>query len=373
MPWNDNKGGGGSGGPWGGSGGSGGSDGGKSPWGGRPSGDDGQGPDLEDSLRRMQERFANRRGGGGGGKRRGGGRGLGGAGFGVIAVIALVGWFMTGVFQVNEQEQAVVLRFGEFHRTDGPGFHVRLPDPIESHQIVPVNKIQTIEIGVQNQEGQMLTGDENIVDIDFVVFWKVNNPQDFLFNVKEPDDTLRMVAESAMREIVGKRALQPIITTARDEVQSAVRTLIQATLDEYGAGIQVTEVQLAKADPPEDVIEAFRDVVNAAQDKETTINEATAYANDIVPRARGEAQKKLQEAEAYRSQVIANSNGEAERFRLIYEEYKKAPRVTKERMYLETMEKVLSRSDQIILDSKSGAIPYLPLDQLRRSKGGENQ
>jgi membrane protease subunit HflK len=318
----------------------------------------------------MQERFASRRrGGGGNGGRKGGGGAFGGAGFVLFAAIALIGWLSTGIFIVQEQQQAVVLRFGEFHSTRGPGFHIRFPDPIENHQLVAVNKIQNLDVGKGATEGQMLTGDENIVDIDFVVFWKVKNPQDYLFKVKDPEGTLKAVAESSMREVVGKRDLQPIITTDRDEVQSDALQLIQATLDSYGAGIQITEVQLAKADPPVEVIDAFRDVVNAAQDKETKINQATAYKNEIVPQARGQAQKLLQEAEAYRSQVVANSTGEAERFRLVYEEYRKAPRVTRERMYLETMEEVLGRSDTIILDNEAGALPYLPLDQLRR--GGQ--
>lgn len=364
MPWNDNKGGKG---PWGdGPTGSGGED--KSPW-GRPGDNGQQGPDLEDSLRKMQEKFANRRKGGGrggnGGKSSGGG--FNGAGFALFAVIAAVGWVATGVFQVNEQEQAVVLRFGEYHSTRGPGFQLRFPDPIETHQIVPVNKIQSIEVGA-GAKGQMLTGDANIVDVDFKVFWKVSNPQDFLFNVKRPVDMLRAVAESSMREVVGKRDLQPIITTGRDEVAASVLQLMQDTLDSYGAGIQITEINVAKSDPPAEVIDAFRDVRNAGQDKETTINQAKAYANNVVPRARGEAEKLLQEAEAYRSQVISVATGEAERFRLIYEEYRKAPRVTRERMYLETMEEVLGRSDTMILDSGSGALPYLPLDQLRRKE-----
>jgi len=365
MPWNDNKGGKG---PWDDSPtGSNGDQ--KSPW-GRPEGNNDQGPDLEDSLKKMQERFASRRRGGGNNGRKGGGGGaFGGAGFVLFAAIALIGWLSTGIFIVQEQEQAVVLRFGEFHRTKGPGFHVRFPDPVENHQLVAVNKIQNLSVGTGASEGQMLTGDENIVDIDFVVFWKVKNPQDYLFKVKDPAGTLKAVAESSMREVVGMRDLQPIITTARDEVQSTARELIQTTLDAYGAGIQVTEVQLAKADPPLEVIDAFRDVVNAAQDKETTINQATAFKNDVVPKARGQAQKVLQEAEAYRSEVIANATGEAERFRLVYEEYRKAPRVTRERMYLETMEDVLGRSDTIILDNDAGALPYLPLDQLRR--GGQ--
>ena len=363
MPWNDNKGGG-SGGPWG-SGSNG--DGDKSPW-GRPSGDGEKSPDIEDSLRKMQERFANRRrgngkGGGGGGR---GGKGLGGAGIALIGVFALAGWFLTGVYQVSEQEQAVVLRFGEFHRTSGPGFHVRLPDPLESHEIVTVNQIRSTQIGSGSNEGLMLTGDENIVDIDFQVQWRVNNPQDYLFNVRNPEETLRWVSESVMREIVGKRELDPILAEGRDEVALSVRELMQETLDSYGTGIQVTEVNLDKSDPPATVIDAFRDVSAAEQDRVTLINEATAYANKVVPEARGAAQRLLQEAEGYCAQVIANSSGEAERFRLVYEEYRKAPRVTKERMYLETMEKVLGRSEQIILDNEAGAVPYLPLDQLRR-------
>ena len=362
MPWNDNKGG--SGGPWG-SGGSGGSGGGdKSPW-GRPGDGGDKSPDLEDSLRKMQERFSNRRrgGGGNGGK---GGKGLGGLGFALIGIVALIGWFFTGIYQVNEQEQAVVLRFGEYHRTSGPGFHVRLPDPLESHQVVTVERIRSTQVGSGQSEGLMLTGDENIVDIDFQVQWSVNNPQDFLFNVRDPSETLQWVAESVMREIVGKRDLDPIISEGRDEVALSVRQLMQATLDSYGAGILVREVNLDRAEPPAAVLAAFRDVSAAEQDRVTLMNEATAYANKVVPEARGDAQRVLQEAEAYRSQVIANANGEAERFRLVYDEYRKAPRVTKERMYLETMEKVLGRSDQIILDNEAGAVPYLPLDQLRR-------
>lgn len=364
MPWNDNKGGKG---PWGdGPSGSGGGD--KSPW-GRPGDNGQQGPDLEDSLKKMQEKFANRRKGGGGrgGKGSKGGGAFSGAGFALFVVIGVIGWLATGVFQVNEQEQAVVLNFGEYHSTRGPGFHVRLPDPFQTHEIVLVNEIQSVQIG-QGSKGQMLTGDENIVDIDFVVLWKISNPQDYLFNVKSPKVMLERVAESSMREVVGKRDLQPIITTGRDDVQSTARQLIQDTLDSYGAGILVTEVQLAKSDPPAEVIDAFRDVVNAAQDKQTTINQATAYANNVVPRARGQAQRILQEAEAYRSKVIAIATGEAERFRLVFEEYRKAPRVTRERMYLETMEEVLGRSDTIILDNDAGALPYLPLDQLRRGE-----
>ncbi|ACT58163.1 FtsH protease activity modulator HflK [Hirschia baltica] len=365
MPWNDNKGGKG---PWGdGPKGSGGDD--KSPW-GRPGDNGQQGPDLEDSLKKMQEKFANRRKGGGGrgGKGSKGGGGFSGAGFAMFAVVGLIGWLATGVFQVNEQEQAVVLRFGEFHSTRGPGFHVRFPDPIETHEIVLVNEIQKLHIGTGASEGQMLTGDENIVDIDFVVHWKVNNPQDFLFNVNGPENTLKSIAESSMREVVGKMDFQSIISKGRDEVQTSTRELIQSTLDSYGAGIEITVVQLDKSQPPAVVNDAFLDVNNAAQDKVSTINQATAYANNVVPRARGEAEKILQEADAYRSKVIAAATGEAERFRLVFEEYRKAPRVTRERMYLETMEEVLGRSETIILDNDAGAVPYLPLDQLRRGE-----
>lgn len=373
MPWNDQKGGGG--GPWGGgSGGSGGSGGGSgggdggSPWGrpGRPSGSGG-GPDLEESLRRMQERFR-RRGGGGGGSSGGRGRGFGSAGVLIILAIALVGWLFTGVYVVNEQERAVVLRFGKYHRTEDPGLKVRFPDPIETHRSLPVNRIIEMEIGGAQQTRLMLTGDENIVDIDFSINWKIDVPNKYLFNIADPEVLIEQIGESSMREVVGTSQFEPITTGERTGVESRVRDLMQQTLNSYDAGIEIVSISLKAATAPEEVIEVQRDVSNAEQDRARRINEAIAYRNKVVPEARGQAQRMIQEAEGYREAQVSNAEGDAERFRLIYDEYTKAPRVTRERMFLETMETVLGRTDKIILDSESGAVPILPLDQLRRER-----
>ncbi len=359
MPWNEQKG--------GGSGG-----GGDSPW-GRPSrptgggGSPGGRPDLEESLRRMQERFRRRGGGGngagGGGSR--GGRGLGAMGLGVLFGLLFIGWLLTGIYQVSEQEQAVVLRFGKIHRTVGPGFQIRLPNPIEEHFKVRVNVQNETPIGVNDEESLMLTGDENIVDIDFSINWKINVARNYLFNITDPLELIKQVGESAMREVVGTSQFEPITTGERTGVEARVRDLMQQTLNTYDAGIEITSISLKDARPPEEVIAAQRDVSSAEQDRATSINQATAYANDVVPKAKGQAQQAIQQAEAYRDASIANASGEAERFRLVYEQYQKAPRVTRERMFLETMESVIGRSDKIIIDGKGGTVPILPLDQLR--------
>ncbi len=367
MPWDDKKSGNGpksSGGPWGAGGGSGGDEGG-SPW-NRPGGSGGN--DLEEQMRRMQERFRKRGGGGGRGGKRGSGPNIGPFGLGLIALIGLFAWLVTGVAIVGPGDQAVVFRFGEWQTNFRPGLHFHMPVPIESHVIVQVEKSEQEHIGVTTDESLMLTQDENIVDIEFTVKWKVkaDAPQDFVLNVKEPENAVRMVAESVMREVVGKSKLQPLITTARGEVETEVRAQVQALLDDYRAGILIEGVQIAKSDPPSLVIEAFNDVNVAEQDAEKNINEATRDANQLVPRARGTAERLLQEAEGYRDQIVADAEGEASRFEQIYAEYKKAPRVTRERMYLETMERVLGRTDKLILDQDSGAVPYLPLEPQRR-------
>lgn len=383
MPWNDNKGGGG--GPWGGSGGGNGGGKGDSPW-GRPGGSDrpggsGDGPDrpadLEESIRRMQERFKRRGGGSGGSGGRGpgaGGRGIGTLGILIILIVGLVGWLMTGIYQVNEQESAVVLRFGKVHRTEGPGFKIRLPNPIEQHFPVPVNVITETQIGGSVEESLMLTGDENIVDIDFSINWRINSPQQYLFNVVDrvgnQNELIRQVGESAMREVVGTSAFEPITTGDRTGVEERVRQLMQTTLDSYQAGIEIVSISLKEATAPPEVVEVQRDVTNAEQDRARRINEATAYRNQVVPEARGEAQRVIQEAEGYKESQVAIARGEADRFTLIYDEYRQAPRVTRERMFLETMEGVLGRTDRIILDGNAGAVPYLPLDQLRRNQSG---
>jgi membrane protease subunit HflK len=383
MPWNDNNGKG----PWGAQGGSqpGGSGGGggqkpNSPW-GQPGGGRSPGAgsdDLEAQIRKVQERFRGAFGGGGSGGKTGGPGGLGGAGLGIIAFLVVIAWIFSGVFIVDAGEQGVIKRFGKFDRTVSNGVHVHLPFPIEESIIVTVEQINRVNVGFatsggrevdQRDESLMLTGDQNIVDIDFSVLWRISDAGAYLFNVQNPDEAVKAVAESAMREVVGNRNLEPIITRERGVVQTEARDLMQATLDSYGAGIIVTQVQLSKADPPAEVIDSFRDVVNAGQDAERTINEATAYRNQVVPEARGTAARMLQEAEAYRERVVRESTGEAERFRLIYEEYRKAPRVTRERMYLETMESVLGRADKILLDTgEGGVVPFLPLDRLGQNR-----
>lgn len=364
MPWNDQNGGGG--GPWG-SGGSGGGDKNNSPW-GRPNNGGQQGGDLEDQIRKMQDRFRGRFSGGGG-SGGGGGKGIGALGIGLLAIVVLVAWLATGIVRVDAGEQAVVFQFGKWKKNLQSGLHIHLPAPIQTHDIVNVEEQRKTDIGGTPDESLMLTQDESIADIRFSVFWKVktDGPQEFLLNVKDPEMTVRLVAESVMREVVGKSDLQLLITEDRAMVAQAVEQQVQALLDEYGAGVEVNDVQITKGDPPASVIAAFNDVTEAEQQAVTYRNQANQYSNQIVPNARGEAAKIVQDAEAYRDQVIADATGQASRFSQIYEEYRKAPKVTKERMYLETMERVLRRTDKMILDNESGAVPYLPLDRVTRS------
>lgn len=380
MPWNDNKGGG-EGGPWGGGNSTG---GGESPWGKpsggpKPAGASGGGtkdrPDLEETLRRMQERFRRKDNGGSGGGAGGGpgrpGRGFGVTGLLILLVVGVAGWLFTGIYQVNEQERAVVLRFGTFHRYEEPGFRVRLPNPIERHIIVPVNTEIRTEVGGANTPNLMLTGDENIIDIDFVINWRIFEPRDYLFNVVDtegdPDKhvLIEQIGESAMREVVGTSAFEPITTSGRTTVQAQVRDLMQQTLNSYKAGVEIISISLRKATAPDEVVSVQREVSSAEQDKAKREAEAIAYRNKIVPEAEGQAKRTIQEAEGYKAASVADARGAADRFNLIYEQYRSAPRVTRERMFLETMEKVIGRTDQIILDSKTGSVPILPLDQLR--------
>lgn len=392
MPWNDNKGGGG--GPWGGGGsGNNGNGGGDSPWGKPPGGGSGgpgkqppgggggsnkDRPDLEETLRRMQERFR-RKGGGNGSGGSGGGRGARGfgvTGLVVLLVIALVGWVFTGVYQVDERQQAVVLRFGEFHRYEGPGFRIRLPSPIETHELVEVNTELRTTIG-EGEPNLMLTGDENIIDIDFVINWRIAQPREYLFNVVDRqngrNELIEQIGESAMREVVGTSAFEPITTGDRTGVETRVRDLMQQTLNSYNAGVEILSISLRGASAPEEVVSVQREVSSAEQNKAKREADAIAYRNDVVPRAEGRARAILQEAQGYKDAVVATARGEADRFNLIYDEYRAAPRVTRERMFLETMEKVIGRTDNIILDNKSGAVPILPLDQLRGRQTPQGQ
>ena len=366
----------------------------KSPWGNRPTGGNkgnnpwGQGgnrpegqkprPDNGPDFDNVIQGFKKRVGKGGGGGNRGGNPNtpFGKFGpFGAFVAVGVIAMVISCFYTVDQQEEAVVLRFGEYARTAPPGLNFKLPTPIETTIKSKTKEVKKIDIGGTNQTSLMLTGDENIVDIDFTVLWRINSLENFIFNVDETEVAVKAVAESAMREIVGKNELEKIITTERLKITIDVRDLMQRTLDEYEAGVEIVEVQLQKADPPEagNVIDAFRDVVNAAQDAETVVNEATAYQNDVVPKARGEAAQIIQDAEAYKGRVMAEATGEAERFKLVLEEYQAAPRVTRQRMYLETIEEVYGPAEKILLDegAGSGVVPYLPLDQInKRTQGG---
>jgi modulator of FtsH protease HflK len=365
MPWSNQGGG-----PWGTGGGSG---GGKGPWGSGPQPSGSTPPDFEEFLRRSQEKLRSVLPGGN----------LGGKGLGLILLAAIAIWGLSGFFRVDPDELGVVLRFGKYVRDAKPGLNYHLPYPIESVLTPKVTRVNRIDIGMRlvedlrrgttmrdvPEESLMLTGDENIVDVDFSVFWlvKPDGAGDYLFNIQQPEGTVKAVAESAMREIVGRSTLQPILTT-RQPVETAVQELMQSTLNKYGAGITITQVQLQKVDPPSQVIDSFRDVQAARADLERAQNEAQTYANKVVPEARGKAAQITQGAEAYREQTVAEAKGATSRFLKVYDEYKKAPDVTRQRMYLETMERLFGGTDKIIMDSgaSGGVVPYLPLDQLMR-------
>lgn len=368
--------------PWGNkpSGGNNGNGGGNSPWGNKPPRRPQPGnrprPDNVADLFKARARSG---GGGGGGNGqmpefRIGKFGPVAIGLGLLAVYLI----STMLYTVDQTERAIVLRFGDYSRTSEPGLHVKLPNPIETLYREETEIIRKDVIGGNDTKSLMLTGDENIVDIDFTVLWRINDLANYYFEIEDPAAAVEAVAESAMREVVGKNELQKIITTDRLAITTAVRDLMQETLDEYKAGVRVVEVQLQKADAPDQggVVAAFRDVVDAAQERETSINNALAIQNTVVPQARGEAAQILQDAEAYRDRVIAEAKGEAERFNQIYTEYRKAPVVTRQRLYLETIEQVYGPAEKVILDSDSGSgvVPYLPLDQLgnrARAAGGQ--
>jgi modulator of FtsH protease HflK len=355
------------GGPWGTGGG-----GGKGPWGSGPQQSGPTPPDLEEFLRRSQDKLRHVLPGGN----------LGGKGLALIALAAIAIWGLSGFFRVEPDELGVVLRFGKYVRDVKPGLNYHLPYPIESALTPKVTRVNRIDIGIRNvedlrrgtttrevpAESLMLTGDENIVHVDFSVFWlvKPDGARDYLFNIQQPEGTVQAVAESAMREIIGRSELEPIL--ARQNIEAPVHDLMQSTLDRYGAGIQITQVQLQKVDAPSQVIDAFRDVQAARIDQERAKNEAETYANKVVPEAKGRAAQITQSAEAYREQTVAEATGASSRFRQIHDEYKKAPEVTRQRMYLETMERLFGGTDKVIIDSAAtgGVVPYLPLDQLMR-------
>ncbi|NQV44117.1 MAG: FtsH protease activity modulator HflK [Rhodospirillales bacterium] len=349
------------GGPWGGGGD------GQGPWGG---GGGQQPPDIEEMLRRSQDRFKSFLPNGGGGSR------------GLILVIlaAFLIWLGSGFYRIQPGEQGVELLFGEFAKLTSPGLNYWPPSPLGEVIKVNAERTNTINIGFRGSvqdssvsgrdmplESLMLTGDQNIIDIDFVVQWRIKNAADYLFNIRDPENTIKAAAESAIREVIGRTPLESALTRERQRVQDDTQLLLQEILDDYGAGVVVVSLQLQSADPPKEVIDAFNDVQRAKQDQERSINEATAYSNNIVPRAKGEAQKMIQEAEAYKEQVIKDAQGEAQRFLSVYESYKGAKEVTRLRLYLERMQGILQGSTKIILDQQGGeqgVVPYLPLNEL---------
>jgi len=303
----------------------------------------------------------------------------------LFGIIILGLWLASGFYRVLPDEQGVVLRFGKYVNQTQPGLHYHLPYPIETALTPKVTRVNRIDVGYRSasdtgratgvsdvpEESLMLTGDENIVDIDYSVFWIIKDAGKFLFNIQAPEDTVKSVAETAMREVIAKNGIQSILTEGRAQVEIDTQNIMQEILDSYDSGISITQVQTQKADPPKEVIDAFRDVQAAKADKERAQNEAEAYANDVIPRARGEAAQILQQAEAYKREVVALAEGEASRFLAIYNEYRKARTVTQERMYLETMEKVMADINKIIIDKKSGGgvVPYLPLPELKKNAG----
>ncbi len=377
MPWSNQGGG------WQGGGN-------RGPWSQGPSGGGNQPPDLEELFKRGQDRFRKALPGK-----------LNSGGLGIIALIVLLVWLFTGIYVVNPGERGVVTRFGKFTVETNEGFNYHWPYPIESVRKVSVTFIRTTTVGYRDasdtqrapgardvpEESLMLTGDENILDVGFAVLWKVKSGPDFLFNVKAPEQTIKAMAESAMREVVGRSLtrdpnapagvtvaslIEQLQTERRMQTQNEVQRLIQEALDSYSAGVEITQVQLQEVEPPTQVIEAFRDVQSARADKDRLSNEARKYANKVVPEARGEAQRIRKDAEAYRDQTVAQANGEAQRFVAIYDQYKVAKDVTQRRMFLETMERVLARSPKFIIEGEggSGILPYLPLNELSKRPSG---
>lgn len=383
MPWNSQGGGGG---PWGGSGGGGGG----GPWGGqRPTGGGagggglggGQQPNIEEMLRRSQDRVRRVLPGG-----------LGSPMVILLILAVLIGiWLLSGLYRVQENERGVELLFGEWNgNVTDPGLHWWPPAPIGEVLTPAVTQINRLNIGFRDasdfggrggtqardilNESLMLTSDQNIADVDFTVQWRISNAGEYLFNIRDPEETVRAGAESAMREVVGQTALDDLLTTAREGVQAKTQELLQGILDDYQAGIAIERVQLQKTEAPAPVIDAFNDVQRARQDKERLQNEAESYRNRIVPTARGEAAGVIQEATAYRDRVIKEGQGEASRFDQIYETFKAAPEVTRRRLYIETLRDVLEKADKVIIDSDSqggqGVVPYLPLNELNRNRTG---
>ena len=359
MPWNDNA----NPGPWG------------SPSGGddkrdqprRPSGGGGPrrpgGPDFNASFEHLTNRLRDFLGGAGGQPR---GRMIAMAAGGIALL-----WLASGIYQVASNEVGIVTTFGAYSGRTNPGLNYHLPAPFQSVEKVPFTTLNKTEVGGTPvadapSEGLMLTGDEQIIDLDFTVTWRVADPAAFLFAIRDPRESVKAAAESAMREVVGKTSLQPIVSTGRGQVQRETAELLQKTLESWGAGITVVEVQISRANPPREVVAAFRDVQSAEQDAESAVNEANTYKNRVVNEAKGDAAKIVQAAQGYREQAVREAQGEAARFNQIYAEYRRAPAVTRERLYIETMQRILQSSNKVVIDAKGATAPIiLPPDVFR--------
>ena len=376
MAWNNNN----SGGPWGGGGSGGGGGGGNGPWGGGNRGGGGpfgsrRPPDMEDVIRKGQEKLRSLMPGG-----------LGSAkGLLLILLACVVVWLATGLFRVQPNQQAVQLIFGKpFGKPVEPGLHYNLPAPIGSVVVVNVQDQRRTVIGSRNSnisdrssfnrggrqtstENLMLTGDENIVDIEFAVVWTIKDVAQYAFAVRNGEETVRAAAEAAMREIIGKSNLQFALAEGRSRIEQDTKDLLQRILDDYGLGVSITQVQLLRVDPPQEVIGAFRDVQAARADREKSINEANTYRNQVLPRAKGEAEAIIQRSEAYKAETIARASGDAQRFNLVYDQYAKAKDITSERIYIETIEDVLRNVNKVLIDKNAGpgVVPYLPLPELK--------
>ena len=381
MPWNDKSGGGG---PWGSGGGGGGG-----PWGGGNNSGGGGGnrgggfgggprpPDIEDLLRKGQDRMRNILPGGFTSRR----------GIFLVVLVLVIAWLLSGLYRVETREQGLELVLGRYTTTTGEGLNFNWPSPIGDVEVVNVTSqrtlplgyepstmtVRTVNVAQQRERGSlMLTADENIIDIQFNVVWMVKNAFDFAFNIRNPEEAVRSAAEAAMREVIGRTELQLALTQGRAAIQEESAAQIQRILDSYKSGITVLSIQLLPVNPPASVIAAFNDVQAARQHKERAINEAQAYRNEVIPRAKGEAERQIQQGEGYRAEVLNRAQGDAQRFISVYNEYAQAKDVTKERIYIETMEEVMRNMNKVLIDKSaggSGVVPYLPLPALRNAPG----
>jgi len=350
-------------------------------WGKR--GNDGP-PDLDELWRRLNQRlnslFGGKGGGGSGGAPPGPSMRQFGGGFGLLAILVLVVWLASGFYIVDASQRGVVLRFGKFVESTQPGPRWHMPWPIESAEVVNVTGVRTVEIGYRNNvkskvqnESLMITDDENIIDIQFAVQYILKDPQDYLFNNRDADKSVMQAAESAIREVVGKNRMDFLLSGGKEKIVGTVQVLLQTILDRYKTGITISRVTMQDAQAPEEVQAAFADAVKAGQDRERQINEGQSYFNDVVPKAKGTSARLLQEGEGYRQSVIANAEGEASRFSQIVAEYSKAPVVTRQRLYLDAMQQVLSNSSKVVVDQKNGSnLLYLPLDKIMQLSAGTN-